>query len=37
MYQYLDGDTSEDHLSAVSFNLMGAMYVEEKLHEKKNS
>lgn len=30
MYQYLEGDESEDHASAVLFNLMGAEYVKNK-------
>lgn len=35
MYQYLDGDTSEDHQSAVVFNIMGSMYVESKMKNEK--
>jgi len=35
MYQYLEGDTSEDHMAAVCFNLMGAEYVLSKLNDKK--
>lgn len=31
MFQYLEGDTSEDHAVAVAFNLAGACMVEEKL------
>lgn len=31
MYQYLDGDESEDHCVAVTFNLMGAEYVKSKM------
>lgn len=33
LYQWLDGDTSEDHAAAVAFNLAGAEMVEEKLKE----
>lgn len=31
MYQYLEGDRSEDHCSAVVFNLFGAEHVLSKL------
>lgn len=31
MFQWLDGDTSEDHAAAVAFNLSGAEMVKEKL------
>ena len=31
MFQYLDGDRSEDHAVAVAFNLAGAEMVSEKL------
>lgn len=31
MYQYLEGDESEDHCAAVMFNLMGAEFVKEKI------
>jgi hypothetical protein len=31
MFQYLDGDRTEDHVVAVAFNLAGAEMVEEKL------
>jgi hypothetical protein len=31
MYQWLSGDTSEDHAVAVAFNLAGAEMVKEKL------
>lgn len=31
MYQWLDGDTSEDHASAIAFNVSGAEMVKEKL------
>lgn len=31
MYQYLEGDESEDHAAAVFFNLSGAEYVKTKL------
>jgi len=33
LFQYLEGDTSEDHCVAVAFNLAGAEMVEEKLKE----
>ncbi len=31
MYQWLEGDTSEDHMAAVVFNLFGAEFVKAKL------
>lgn len=31
LFQWLDGDTSEDHAAAVTFNLAGAEMVKEKL------
>lgn len=31
MYQWLEGDRTEDHCSAVIFNLWGAEYVKSKL------
>ena len=31
MYQWLEGDESEDHAAAVMFNLSGAEYVKQKL------
>src|SRR5574343_559039 len=31
MYQYLEGDETEDHAVAVVFNLMGAEYVKEQI------
>lgn len=31
MFQYLEGDRTEDHAAAVAFNLAGAEMVEEKL------
>ena len=31
MYQWLDGDTTEDHAAAVAFNLAGAEMVSEKI------
>lgn len=31
MFQYLEGDTSEDHAAAVAFNLAGAEMVREKM------
>lgn len=31
LFQYLEGDTSEDHCVAVAFNLAGAEMVREKL------
>ncbi len=34
MYQYLEGDESEDHMAAVMFNLMGSEYVKSKLNAK---
>lgn len=34
MYQWLSGDTSEDHAAAVFFNISGAEYVMSKLNEK---
>ena len=34
MYQWLDGDTTEDHCVAVAFNLAGAEMVREKLKTK---
>src|ERR1017187_5585046 len=33
MFQYLNGDTDEDHAVAVAFNLAGADMVSEKLKE----
>lgn len=30
---YLDGDTEEDHLAAAAWNIMGAMWTEEKKPE----
>ena len=33
LYQYLEGDKSEDHQSAVVFNIMGSMYVESKMNK----
>jgi hypothetical protein len=33
MFQYLEGDRSEDHAAAVAFNLAGAEMVEQKLKE----
>lgn len=33
MFQYLEGDTSEDHAVAVMFNLAGAEMVEQKLRQ----
>lgn len=36
MYQYLEGDETEDHAAAVCFNLMGSEYVKEKLNGKSN-
>ena len=33
MFQYLEGDTSEDHAAAVAFNLAGAEMVTAKLKE----
>lgn len=31
MYQWLEGDTTEDHASAILFNVAGAEYVKEKM------
>ena len=31
MYQWLEGDESEDHASAVFFNVAGAEYVKDKM------
>ncbi len=31
MMQWLDGESDEDHMAAVCFNLMAAEYVKEKL------
>src|ERR1017187_1933629 len=31
LFQYLEGDTTEDHAVAVAFNLEGALMVSEKL------
>lgn len=31
IYQWLDGDTGEDHAAAVAFNLAGAEMVKERL------
>lgn len=31
MYQWLEGDRTEDHMAAVVFNLFGAEYVKSKL------
>ena len=36
MYQWLDGDTSEDHASAILFNVAGAEMVLKKLNGNKN-
>jgi type I restriction-modification system DNA methylase subunit len=33
MYQYLEGDRSEDHMAAVVFNLFGAEHVLSKLQK----
>lgn len=33
MFQWLEGDTTEDHSAAVCFNLAGAEMVKEKLHQ----
>ena len=33
MFQYLEGDRTEDHAAAVAFNLAGAEMVREKLHK----
>lgn len=33
MFKYLDGQTDEDHLVAAAWNIMGAMWTEEKMPE----
>jgi hypothetical protein len=33
MYQWLEGDETEDHAVAVFFNIQGAEYVKEKLND----
>ena len=30
LFKYMDGQTSEDHLSAAAWNILGAMWTEEK-------
>jgi len=35
MMQWLNGDTDEDHMSAVAFNLAAAEYVKSRLEQKK--
>lgn len=35
MFQWMDGETDEDHMAAVIFNLFGAEYVKQKLNETK--
>lgn len=35
MFQWLEGDLSEDHASAVFFNISGAEYVRSKMNDKK--
>lgn len=35
MMQWLNGDTDEDHMSAVAFNLFAAEYVKSRLVESK--
>lgn len=37
MYQYLEGDLTEDHAAAVCFNLAGAEYVRGKLNGNKKT
>jgi hypothetical protein len=32
MYQWLDGDLSEDHAAAILFNVSGAEYVKSKMN-----
>jgi hypothetical protein len=34
MFQYLEGDGSEDHAVAVAFNLAGAEMVKEKMDQR---
>lgn len=36
MFQYLEGDRTEDHAAAVAFNLAGAEMVEEKMKKAPN-
>ena len=31
IFKYLDGQIDEDHLSAAAFNILGAMWTEEKM------
>lgn len=33
LFQYLDGDASEDHLAAAAWNIVCAMWTEEKFPE----
>ena len=33
IFQYLDGDKTEDHLAAAAWNILGAMWTEEKFCE----
>ena len=33
IYKYMDGQTDEDHLCAAAWNLLGAMWTEEKMPE----
>lgn len=33
LFQYLDGDRTEDHAAAVAFNLAAAEYIRGRLHE----
>lgn len=37
MMQWLNGDTDEDHMSAIAFNIASAEYVKEKLQKNKGS
>lgn len=34
MYQWLEGDTSEDHAAAVFFNIAGAEYCEKRITDR---
>lgn len=36
IFQWIEGDTSEDHAAAVAFNLAGAEMVTERLHARDN-
>jgi hypothetical protein len=36
-YQYMEGDTTEDHAAAVYFNLAGMEYVRVRIHNAKDT